>query len=682
MLLLALLAAAAPLIESGGARDDVPAQLARLDAPAAAERLDAQRWLSVHLARDDFPLVAERARAGGVEVCRRLAQAVGADDRNLGLAALLLTDRDPAVSEVGERALAERIAAWSASCRDRPLAPRTLPEGWSGNRPRPLALDADSVSLGELVDRLDRLGGGPAPLVLDPSLDPAVRAWIPERPRGPGSAPRSPTGSWSALLTQLTSLHGVSFEVLGQRGPEEAQASRARAWVRVCKRGDEGARGDGDTVGHLVGWMRGVLREHDPRWNAACARALATSGWPGAVRWLAERWGREGDPAALEGLLAAAARGRVAPALGPPARLRRLLTEADRRLAERGVGALAHAERLARALAQLPPLDPRGEPLVGVLLEDWATLGPGSRWVRLVALEGQGRADPRAARVCRDLLSRPGSSGLRIQALRTLLRVQPADAPPVALADPRALLARARRSGGLDELARLLVATAARPLEGERVGPGRTLEERGVVLVWAATTGARARALEALRASLAADGPVALARRLRGWEGLGLAQPLRAVVAQGRAAFARANDDTPARLERFALHAGLLTAGEQRALFEQLTAGGTPGGEGLLDLGVLAAAEGDVGARARGSIHAALRADVSAEELRRAVELAVAGLRRARRDAQNEDFQSRLRSTAARTDHPLRSFLLRLDWPPEERRPPLALEERERRLDL
>jgi len=669
LLLLPLLSISSP---AGFARPavDVAGAIERLANPMAVERLAAQRWLSVNLRRGDFPLVAEAARGGEPEVSRRLSQALAADGRHLPLAMLLLTDLEPQVSDLGERAVAGMIDAWSASARDQVLRRFELPDVWSERWPRVLALDPEAGGLAQVVDRLDRLGAGPAPLVLDPSLDPDVRRNVPDREL----VRRDLEGPWASLLQQLTATHRVSFEVFGFRGSGEAEFERSRAFVRIAKRGDEG---DADSVRHLMDWCRGVVREQDRRWNTACARALASTGWPAALAWLEERWVLLGDPAALEGLLMAAGRGRVAPVLARPARMRALLAEADGRLAAQTFGARIFAERVARALAASGPSGPSGEPLAEVLLEGWKSLGVLSRWMRLVALEGQARVDSEAEQRCRALLASDSPAGLRLQALRTLVHVRDPAAPGLVVRSPVALFTRARAEGRLEELARNLIAVGARPPEGSRRGRGKSRSERLAWLLWDLGSGDLDRALDDFTVLLDTRDAREIARRLSRWAGLGGDAALRDLVARARPHVA----DHPERartLRRVALLAGLLSSKDQAVTLERLLAA-PRGGRSLLDLAALAGAEDPVGERARESLLVGLNVGAPLEELQPAVELAVDVLRRARLDEIDEVFQAALRSAAARKGHPLAEVMYGRGWPPVVPIPPRALEAGERR---
>jgi hypothetical protein len=572
------------------------------------------------------------------------------------------------VSEVGRAALDEQLLRWSPSVRDAPRARRELPPDWEEDVTLPLSIDPEVGNLGDVVERLARFGKGPAPLVLDPLLDSGVRRNVPARRRIPGQV----RGPWGVLLGVIVGVQQVSFEVHGWRETGLDGAARARAWVRVCKKGDEGVASGAEL---LESWVRGVLREHDPRWNAACARALASCGWPAAVAWLEERWTSAGDAAALEGLLLAAGRGRAAPSLAQPWRVRALLRDVDAALAAAAPGSLAFAERGARALAALGPCAADGSALGDVLVEGWEQLGGESRWVRFVAFEGQGRPHVEGRRLARDVLGPAGDPALRLAALGALLRLQGEDVRPITVAAPAALLARAALDGRGDEAARALAAVGARPAPGAAPAADARDDALRLALVeWLALVGAPDDAAAVIGAGVG-DGALLepLAARLRAWTGFGRGALARALVESLRAA-GRARD-----AERLALWSDLLDEEQRRAELDRLLAPGARSAADWLDLGVLAGGPGS-GWRARQALVEGIKQEVALEHLRPAVERCVLELRRRRMDEEDGAFQAGLRTQAARARHPLAQVLYGRDWPPRPRETARRLEAFDRRL--
>lgn len=614
---------------------EVRERLTSLQADHDAERRLAQRWLSVHLRREDYPVLADALPSVGEEGCVRLAQALAEQDRHLGLALLLSTDSDADLARVGRAALFEMIARWSVSAADPPQPRAWLPDFWREEADEPLRTDPATGVLGEVIDRLGRLGGLPAPLVLDPTLDPGVRRYVPDPLHGAGPL----EGTWIELLVGIVNTHRVTFEVLGHRSRSEMEP--LRPWIHVCKRGDDGERSASEL---LVGWCETVATDPDPRLRAACARALTASGWPAAILWLADRVADQGDTAALEGVLAAAARGLVAPLLAQPERLRALLSSADRKLAGAEPDARGFAERVARAVATVGPTGASGEPLDAILLDGWDDLPAGSRWIRLVAFEGHG-ASAAAAAAAGEVVSDPASSAaLRFQALRALAQTSPRDAAAVPrLGGPEALLAHARAQRRLEELGHLLVATGVRLPEGSWTD-GLPLDPdiQLTLLEWAARSGDHARALDALERVLRSPrGVEPLVGRVRVWCGLGARSAVVGLLEQAAASSERL---VSAGARRVALRSGVPVPGAAAAVERLFDAGALPVDE-WRDLGALAA-DPEYGERAQAALVGALERGEPFELVEPGVAEALAGLRRLRRDDEARALRGRLRRAA------------------------------------
>ena len=111
MPVLALLAASALAAPVEG--DELDRRLRELSSPEAGVRHEAERWLGAHVAFEDYALLARETRRGDAEVRLRLARIVGAADPDLTLATLFLAETQPALAEVGERAIRERISRWN-----------------------------------------------------------------------------------------------------------------------------------------------------------------------------------------------------------------------------------------------------------------------------------------------------------------------------------------------------------------------------------------------------------------------------------------------------------------------------------------------------------------------------------------------------------------------------------------
>lgn len=631
--------------------------IARLGAADAAQRDRAQRWLAANLGAQDLPAVVRALRGGDAEVQRRLADALGSDDRRLGLAAALFQDPRPAVRAAGQVALEQRLASWCAPCTQRGLDRGQVRRALESSPPTLLRLGASQAAPAILLERLARLGGLGVPLAIDPD----VRELGP-RAQGGGE------GSGFALLESLLSTYGLELEGFGFAEPEVPGPT---AWLHVTRTGLGGlATGRELLLGAVARVQQGGAE------GPSAARFLAATGWPAALAWLEERW-LGGDDSALEGLLEAAAQGRVVPSLASPPGQRRVLERADASLAAGAAGARELVERSARGLAATGPLGPRGEDLDAPLLTHAATLPPPALWVRLVALEGRRGGSPGVRGALQDLLRRPDLAPLlRLQAARALA----AQAPPRQegrLAAPAPV--------GLGELARWAVRTEHGPelagLAG-RLGwdpPAESLEAAAsdphlalLLADWRHARGEGALAAELLTraASRLEQDPLARAQALRVLGAWGARDGLSATAQLLEEPLERGTADGP--LARLAARAGLLSAARQRALFEAIGPAAADPGQ-LELLGHLAAGWG--GAEVRASLLERL-ADGAALDPARAQALvgslsaAATALARARQDEALASFLREVWRRAPTTrEHPLAALLAPPGWPP---RPILA----------
>ena len=652
------LACAAPL------QGDVADHLALLRAEEAGRRREAQRWLARHLSREDYPVLAFQASSGDGEFRVRLAQALGSEDRHLGLVALLLDDLDPRAAALGEAAAREALRRWDPSLFDPPRPARRLPREWEEQWTRPYALAGERGDLAERIDRLDRLGGGPAPLVLDPTL----LGWRGET--GEGGEPL--VGSWGELVAAITGEAGVSFEVHAWR--EGGESGGGHPWVRICKRGTEGRASGGEL---LLRWLRASARPYDPGGSAAACRALAQSGWPAALEWLGERWERSADEAALAGLLDGAARGRVAAALRPAAAPRALLA----RLSDHP----GQAPLIAHALAGLAACTSDGALLADILTEGWGRADDLGRWVRLVAFEGLGVPAPQASPLCRELLQLDSTPPwLARQALRAFVVVaSPGEAP---LEVGGTLFERVTDAGQAEELARELVAAGARPAGGWAGGWAGEPPSSGGRGAAAPAPATLARALWALGAGEVTLGrrqlwrlldggsdPRALARILARWE--------RGVAAGALAAEAGAGEGgAPPTWRRLLLLAGAVPPAELEARLDELISRDGWNADELAELGAAAGLAGVTGVRGREALVRALGSGAAAGDLRVALELAFSGLERGGEGVIAEAFAHRLRALAASEGNPILGDLVagRLAQGVLGEEPPLSLDAAER----
>jgi hypothetical protein len=490
LLLPALFRAPAPV------EDDLGARLSELSAPRAEDRARAERWLGIHLRPGDYPQVAAAAAEGGVEVRRRLARALGADDRHLALAAHLLTESRAGLVEVGELAVEELVERWrraplvtlrvddddAAALKPTPdPRPAGAERGLGGIRLRqalralaeekrtvilPPGLDVDPGGFAGALARVARLARMPLGLAIEPGL-----AGL----RNARSVPDPDwTGDWPDALEHIVRRHGLALEAFGIDA--KGRAGRG-AFVHVVARDREGE----ETLHALLArWCRELQAAPDAERRVEAARALAGTRWPAALAWMEARWRDAGDSAAREGVLVAATLERQLTALADPAVVAELLRDADAALVAGAPDDLAQAHLVLDALARGTALGPGGASLAPTLLADWDAASPRARWLRLAILEGRGvtaaaRESVRA--VTDDLLAAPPGTHapyLLRQALQTRVRLAlgaPDRPPSPAIADPAGLLSAAGDATEARELLRLLAragaAPSAAPLESE-----------------------------------------------------------------------------------------------------------------------------------------------------------------------------------------------------------------------
>ncbi|MFN0007670.1 MAG: hypothetical protein ACKVXR_07160, partial [Planctomycetota bacterium] len=317
--MLSFLLAAASFLPQG---DDVRAWLDRLRADSAAERSRAQRWLGTHLAERDFDLVRRAAIEGDAETRARLALALADSDLHLEIAAGLAAAGEESAAEVGRSALSDRIAhwapGWNAPGLDRGEALSKLREeaGRVPGSSRVIAIDPRGKGnrLDLALEELSRLAPEGLPLVLDPDLA------LADHPREPAGELE---GVFESVLDELVKTHRADFE--GFDFPGEVGAP-ARPWIRIG-RARSASRRSG--AAHVVAWCEELAGGGDRERREACARAIASTGWPGGLAWLERRWRAGQDGAALEGVLLAAGRGLVAPSLADPDVQRELYRSMD-----------------------------------------------------------------------------------------------------------------------------------------------------------------------------------------------------------------------------------------------------------------------------------------------------------------------------------------------------------------
>ena len=662
-----LLAAAASFVlqAAGG---DVAAALERLKSASAAERAAAQLVLARSLRDEDLARVRDAAEAGDPEVRRRLAIAIADDDAKISLAVALAADPKAGAAEVGRAALEDRLARWCPGWTRPPVVGVDAATRLVSKPARGIRLDprVDDRRLDVALDQLARLAPGAVPLVLDPDLA------LSDHPRETSPAIE---GFFTRTLAELVRVHRAELEgfaILTEDGegaddsPDGGGAGRQRSaeplrpWFRIRRAVFTPIRPGTDWI---VDWCVGVVSDAPLPRRAACARAVAATGWPGGVAWLERRAFPGKDEAALEGVILAAGRGQPAPSIARPEIVRDLLA--------RVAADPARGDAIVRAIAAVGPTGPKGEDLAALVAEDLVRLPPKEAWVRLAILEGM-RSSSRAAQAAIDaLLAGTGAPPpLRFQALRARAATDPGARPRKVEGAPAALAWAL--SAGLDrECVRLLVALGVPP--PAEPSSGQSPAARLADLEWTLFGGTDASAAARLRA-LAADasaggvGLEALSARTRELARQDGGQRLARAIAAARSASTagpaagRSKDDE--RLERLEI---LSRAGDDalRARWTARLAKEPAGREDLLALGALAA--GPTGDLARATILRALASPDRMEDAIEAAKLALESLWSALKDEEALAFSRAVAEIAATGPKELRTRLKPGTWPP--RRP-------------
>ncbi len=422
--------------------------LVGLGSPDSQLRQRAENELR-HLARpEDFERLADFARAEGAEVRMRLARSLGGAERHVDLAVRLAAEPEP-LQSLGEVALAEQLELWSDGLNESLLSGNELTLLLAEARQKlgtelcRLPLDAP---LYQLADRLARLGQVPVSIVVDP-------LWSPRTP-----TQRLPqlVGTWDQVLLQLAEVYG------GQLVAPVAEGDEGQRFpVFVCLTSRD-ALAPATAAEWIVDWSRRSRVDADPNPDRF-ALALAHSSWPAGLEWLGERWSEGPDLVARTALLSRAARGRIAPVLTDPQRVRRLLNEVEWALSPSN-RKLAAARSISRALRELPAMGADGRRLDSVVIEGWSELSNPSKRLRLDVLEGMGGAGDDVMELLRcNLASKPGQHPPELLNgyIRAFVGVGGARYGPWTLGDPEGLLAGAANAKAAAELAELLIAAEA-----------------------------------------------------------------------------------------------------------------------------------------------------------------------------------------------------------------------------
>jgi hypothetical protein len=692
-----------PLTAAGQELGDVPSALRQLRSPSANERRLAERWLAAHLTPADYPEVVASAAGESVEVRERLAGALSSDDAHLELAALLSSDSNEALRQLGGEALARSLARWYEAAEAEAWPPELVETTLRGRFRGWRALRIEDESLETLLDRIDRLtdsrvetvlgaeraersSGDPVAIVLDPD-------WSAPRAGVPAAIPTTILGAWDALVLGTAQSFHARVELYGWRGPHP--------WVWIGPAdapGVAGARGSAagparDGFQRILGWIREIAQpRQDVARASAAARALAATGWPAAIGWLERRWAAHQDAAALDGLVLAAGRGRVAPALAGREGLRVLLERAE-------AAPAAERARWVRAACALGAVGNQGEDLRALLADGFERKSALAQRLSTDVLAAWGSAPQSVREEWSRWLSASGSGRvpleLRLTALRALAATSASADLPLELAEATALLeASAARGRAADVLAWVRRLNVREPAEWSDPGPFDAALRLELLEHWLARAGEDAPAV-------AARFVLRLLSELPGGEGeerigdaLGKAVA-RSNGGQVDSALAKAASAGPGRgsalvFARLALLAGRTRHVSAKELLADLETRAQWTSSDWQAAGALAAfPKGPVADQVveRMAAHlapvlealAADRADAEAVRLDagwvRGWERALNDLRSQGEDERAEKLLQYLRRTVGKSQHPLRRELSAARWPPPPRRDALALEE-------
>jgi hypothetical protein len=642
-----------------GVPDELDRRLAELASPRADVRAGAEHWLAAHLERAHYAPLAEAARAGDAEVRGRIRAILSADERHLALALALCAEREEELERLGREAVRASIArADPALAEPGVRAPRlasALSQLASDSPPRAFRVDP-SLPLDVLADHFELTGELPIGLAVDGP--------VATRTARRSDAPLA--GPWDDLLLRIAAGLGLSLE---GHGLASARIGAPKSAFLVFTARAEARTG----VDWVEEWLEEVAAGTDPARGARAARNLAASGFAPALTLLDGLARGTTGAVAREGLIRAAARGRVAPALLAPGVLEELLARAEQ----------ADGAPTLRALARIGCTDAEGRALSTRLMAGFATATPGGRWVRLSVLGANRCSDPAAEEAAAALLAAPGTPPeLRLGALLTLAALGSARPP-----DPRwneglsALAALPLDEPELERLGRALALLGlAPPFPRPEELPAAWGDAERLRLLdlwsWNAESGivaAHVAAWFSAPGDAAARGEL-LADRLAAWIVRGRTTLVAAALEGARAsAPGRARE-----IDRVRLLLGLVPAARVPELF----AGGADRGD-LAVLGRLAGyPEAHAGERAARSelvrlFEAALaeeRASASGPAVVRAAERAVRGLFAAGRDQEGAELSLDLRR--ALRARPRSELARRLDaalWPPGPAAPPRDL---------
>ncbi len=408
--------------------------LADLSSSSWAGRERAQGELDALLEPEDLTLIAEFLEAAGAEPRLRLESVLGTSARQLELCARLASEPDPALRALGERAFLGAISEWW----ERPMLPARALSQWSKevdwNVLARFSARLGARSLPAEFEQIVRVAGpGVRTKARSASVHFALdaRLALAAKLHASGDAPDDTSGESSGFLElalELARHHDAKYF---------AFALESEHPFVVCVDAARGRPKDGGWL--LLEWSRAVVQGQDPSLRAANARSLASTGWPAVLQWFENAWLAHGDEAALEGLLLAAARGRVAPGLARPNGFARALAFLDR-AAARGDRELVLLAALG--LGQVPIGIGEKAQFLRLIAEPGADAEALQQSGRLALVAGLGLASPelRASLVSQSAADDQPAAALpydTLEVLRTLAATEP---PSVSVQSPELLL--------------------------------------------------------------------------------------------------------------------------------------------------------------------------------------------------------------------------------------------------
>ncbi len=651
-----------------GEQGDAARYLRDLSSPSVELRAEAGRWLARHLSIEDLDVVLEATLRGDAESNRRLVEALADDDRHLGLAIAIGSRAEPIAVETGREAIVELVARWQPGLDRAGLAQAELLEWLAERSDEPLSVGARgrSLTLAVALDELARFSPTAIPIVIAPELDASAELLDSRNPSGRRGPRGEVVGRLDVVLAELAAHHAVRMDGFGI---DDDRPAALQPWIYVYPaNAQESARTGADL---LVEWCLAAAKPG----GRGAARALASAGWPAALAWLESRWRASADPIALEGVLLAARRGRVAPALFDPAVQRDLYGRMSSASAKSGLADLSLAQDIARALAATGASGAGGADLAALALEGFDAASVRERWLRLVVLEAHARGAPQIDAL---IAAPPAPSmppALRFQALRARASAclgPAASRELVTAAGGRELCDWLESAGMLEQGLPALCDSRTRPSEDLRdPGPLSSGVRAVAIEWWFAAQDCDAVAIHVVESGRPLDAIAAQARR---WVRAGRADLWRACLDAARRR-AGANVDA---IDWLAIQSGAADPSLRGRWLERWLARTPEARDELLALAALAA--GERGEAVRAAIVGSMRGPAKPDDIADALTAAWSVLVASRRDEDERAFVKAERAALREAPDALRERLRQ--WPGRLPAEPRRTSELDRRLDL